>query len=129
MILAIRAAIWPISKFELRAGHELRKTVSFNEQPTFKDKYTSIFSVQTGILCSLYLRHFLNAPNKSFKNNVLSKNWGSFFFTMKYIYIFRLADWEWNKVMVLAGELQFSRLKKRSLKKNRASDGIRTRAS
>ena len=48
-----------VPKNELRAGHELRKTLSFQEQIMFKSKYTSVLLGQTGILCSLYLRHFL----------------------------------------------------------------------
>ena len=48
-----------VPKNELRAGHELRKTLSFKEQIMFKGKYTSVLLGQTGILCSLYLRQFL----------------------------------------------------------------------
>ena len=48
-----------VPKNEVRAGHELRKTLSFKEQIMFKGKYTSVLLGQTGILCSLYLGHFL----------------------------------------------------------------------
>ena len=51
--------ILSVPKNELRAGHEMRKTLSFKEQIMFKGKYTSVLLGQTGILCSLYLRHFL----------------------------------------------------------------------
>ena len=49
----------PVPKNEVRAGHELRKTLSFKEQIMFKGKYTKVLLGQTGILCSFYPGHFL----------------------------------------------------------------------
>ena len=116
-----------VPKNEVRAGHELRKT-EFQGTNCVQGQIYKRFVRSNGNIVLIIPKTFFEVRPINYLKTIYCRKWRLIFLHNEIVFL-DLRTEKWNKIMVLASVLQFSRLKKEASKKGKALDGIWTRAS